>query len=85
MEIGHVERGQGNMELKVHYLINLHHKAQQRWKGKTLCWHIPLVVRGDETAAANDRCNGSGAVARVLCPRQGGDAGLIISKASADV
>lgn len=54
-------------------------------KGKYYAGIFLSFVRGDETAAANDRCNGSGVVARVLCPRQGGDAGLIILKASADV
>ena len=85
MRIGDWKRGQGNMELKVHYFSDLHHKAKRRWKGKTLRWHIPLVIRGEETAAVKDRHNGSGAVARVICPRQGEDVGLIISKTSADV
>jgi hypothetical protein len=31
------------------------------------------------------RSNGSGVFARVICPRKGGDARLIISKASAGV
>ncbi len=43
----------------------------------SVSWHIPLVLRGDETAAANERSNGFGAFARVICPRQGGDVRLI--------
>ena len=42
-------------------------------------WHIPLVVRGVEKAAANDRSSGPGAFAWVVYPRKGGGVGLIIS------
>ena len=46
---------------------------------------IPHVLGGVETTAVHrTRSNGSGAIARVLCPRHGGGVRLIISNTPAN-